>query len=139
VHFSASLPLSNLIANLRVETAMTMTGKSKLIRVISASWLAPLALVATVTSGGDRAACSASAPPSCQTARAQLVAAESAVETATARRALWSTAVEALHDAEAAFAQGDYRAAQRAAAAATEQAQLGIAQTAYPMFGFPSR
>ena len=115
-----------------------MTGKSGLILLVLASWIAPLAPAAPLTPGGDRLACSVSAPPACQIAQSSLVAAEAAVKAATARKALWSTAAEALRDAEGAFAQGDYQAAQRAADTAIEQAQLGIAQTAYPMFPFPS-
>jgi hypothetical protein len=114
-----------------------MTGKSGLILLVLASWIGPLAPAAPLTPGGDRFACSVSAPPACQIAQSSLVEAEAAVQTATARKALWSTAAEALRDAEGAFAQGDYQAAQRAADTAIQQAQLGIAQTAYPMFPFP--
>lgn len=115
-----------------------MTWKGGLVLLVFASWVGPLALAAAVTPGGDRLACPEDAPPLCAIARATLAEAESAVEAAAARRALWSTAAEALRDAQGAFVQGDYQAAQHAAGTAIQQARLGIAQTRYPMFPFPS-
>jgi len=115
-----------------------MTWKGGLALLIFASWVAPLAPAAAVTPGGDRLACPENAPPLCRIARTTLAEAESAVEAAAARRALWTTAAEALRDAQGAFLQGDYPAAQRAAGTAIEQARMGIAQSAYPMFSFPS-
>ena len=115
-----------------------MTCKGTLVLLFSVSWVAPLALAAAVTPGGDQPACPEDAPPLCGIARASLAEAESAVEMAAARGALWSTAAEALRDAQGAFVHGDYQAAQHAAGTAIQQARLGIAQTAYPMFPFPS-
>jgi hypothetical protein len=114
-----------------------MTWKGALVLLIFANWVAPLAPAAAGTPGGDRLACPEDAPPLCGIARATLAEAESAVESAAARRVLWSTAAEALRDARAAFVQGDYQAA-HAAGTAIQQARLGIAQTRYPMFPFPS-
>jgi hypothetical protein len=107
-----------------------MTGKSGLVLFISASWVAPVALAGALAPGSDRLACPEDAPPLCGVAQSSLVAA--------ARKALWSTAADALRDARGAFVQGDYQKAQRAAGIAIEQARMGIAQTAYPMFSFPS-
>jgi hypothetical protein len=116
-----------------------MTSKGGLVLLIFTSWVvAPLALTAAVTPRGDQLACPEDAPPLCGIARATLAEAESAVEAAAARRALWSTAAEALRDARGAFVQGDYQAAQHAAGTAIRQARLGIAQTRYPMFPFPN-
>jgi hypothetical protein len=67
-------------------------------------------------------------------ARAEVKAAEQAVQAARERRALWTTAQDALAQAQAALDRGDYAAAVRAARIAAEQAQLGIAQTAAPRF-----
>ena len=115
-----------------------MTGKAGLVFLVSASWAASLALAATLTPGSDQLACPRDAPPLCGVARSSLAEADSAAAAAAARRALWSTAADALRDAKAAFVRGDYQVAQRAAQTAIEQARMGIAQTAYPMFPFPS-
>jgi hypothetical protein len=50
------------------------------------------------------------------------------------QRALWTTAQEALEQARAAVASGDYAGAVRSAQLAIEQAQLGMAQSRYPRF-----
>ena len=115
-----------------------MTGKSGLVLFVSASWVVPVALAGALAPGSDRLACPQDAPPLCGVAQSSLVQAESAVAAAAARKALWSTAADALRDARGAFVQGDYQKAQRAAGIAIEQARTGIAQTAYPMFPFPS-
>jgi hypothetical protein len=115
-----------------------MTGKGGLVLLVSASSVASLTLAAALTPGGDRLACPQDTPPLCSIAQSSLAEAESAVAAAAARRALWSTAAEALREARGAFVTGDYEAAQRAAGTAIEQARMGIAQTAYPMFPFPS-
>ena len=70
----------------------------------------------------------------CKTAERALQEAEFAVRTAASTKALWTTADDALKRAKAAFARTDYTAAAAAAAEATEQARLGIAQSAYPPF-----
>jgi hypothetical protein len=107
-----------------------MTRKSGLVLFVSASWVVPVALAGALAPQD--------APPLCGVAQSSLAQAESAVAAAAARKALWSTAADALRDARGAFVQGDYQKAQRAAGIAIEQARMGIAQTAYPMFPFPS-
>lgn len=67
------------------------------------------------------------------------MAAEAAVQEAAQHEALWTTAQSAIHEAEVAFAGGDYAAAVRAAESAEELARLGIAQTRYPTFPQPRR
>jgi HEPN domain-containing protein len=59
------------------------------------------------------------------------------VQAAADQRALWTTADDALKRARAAFLDGDYPDAIRAAQTAAEEARLGIAQTHYPMFQLP--
>jgi hypothetical protein len=86
---------------------------------------------------GDTLACPNPAPPACEEARIALSTAESAVQAAAAKLSLWTTAVDALKQARAAFLGGEYAAATRAARVAAEQAQLGIAQTRYPTFDMP--
>ena len=115
-----------------------MTGKGWLPSIVMGSWIAPFALATALTSAANRLPCPADAPPPCEAARASLAEADSALAAAAARRALWTTAAEALRDAQSAFAQGDYQGAQRAATTAIEQARMGIAQSAYPTFLFPS-
>jgi hypothetical protein len=66
-----------------------------------------------------------------------LIAAESAVQEAALREALWTTAQSALIEAQSAFARADYETAKRAAEAAEQLARLGIAQTRYPPFPAP--
>jgi hypothetical protein len=114
-----------------------MSGKGGLVLLVS-GWVTPLALAAALTPQGSRFACPEGAPPLCESAQANLAEAESAVEAAAARRSLWTTATEALRDAQGAFARGDYATAQRAAGLAIQQARLGVAQSAYPRFPFPS-
>ena len=92
-----------------------------------------------VALGSDQIACPDRAPPACEAARLALRDAQSAVQAATARKALWTTAADALTEAQAAFLKGDYAAANRAAHSAVEQARLGVAQTQYPMFPLPSQ
>jgi hypothetical protein len=82
-------------------------------------------------------ACSGERPRECAAARTALIAAESAVREAARMKALWTTAQNALLEAQAAFGHADYDKAARAAAAAEEQAHLGIAQTRYPPFTAP--
>jgi hypothetical protein len=81
--------------------------------------------------------CPDQAPPVCEEARVTLGTAQAAVRAAAAKRALWTTAEDAMRLAQAAFLRGEYREAMRAAQTAAEQAQLGIAQTQYPMFQLP--
>jgi hypothetical protein len=96
-----------------------------------------LVLASRAALAGDTPACPNSAPPACEEARSALSAAESAVQAAAAKLSLWTTAVDALKQARAAFLGRDYAAATRAARTAAEQAQLGIAQTRYPTFDMP--
>ena len=76
--------------------------------------------------------------PACDTARVQVANAQAEVQAAAERRALWTTAANALREAQAAFTRGDYAAASRAAQLAIDQARLGIAQTQYPLFPPPN-
>ncbi len=115
-----------------------MAWKDRLVLLVTVSWVASTTLAAPLTSGSDRRACPQDAPPLCGVAQSSLSEAETVVAAAAARRALWTTAADALRDAQGAFVQGDYEAARRAAGIAIEQARMGIAQTAYPMFPFPS-
>lgn len=65
-------------------------------------------------------------------ARALLAQAETDIQRARARRALWTRAWEALVGARAALAANDHAAAIRMARRASELAQLGLEQLAYP-------
>ena len=68
-----------------------------------------------VALGSDQIACPDRAPPACEAAQLALRDAQSAVQAASARKALWTTAADALTEAQAAFLKGDYAAANRAA------------------------
>jgi len=72
--------------------------------------------------------------PSVSEAREAVTRAEDAVAQALAVGALWTTAQDALRDAQAALAAGDEAAAVEAARFAAAQAKLGIEQLAYPRF-----
>ena len=85
----------------------------------------------------DGANCPSDAPTACEPARKALAEAEAALQAAAAKRALWTTAEEAIREARAAFAAREYERAARAADAAAEQARLSIEQTRYPMFQLP--
>jgi len=65
-------------------------------------------------------------------ARALLAQAETDIHRARARRALWSRAWEALVGARATLARNDHAGAIRLARRASELAQLGLEQLAYP-------
>jgi hypothetical protein len=65
-------------------------------------------------------------------ARALLAQAETDIQRARARRALWAKAWEALVSARAAIERGDSALAIREARVASELAQLGLEQVAYP-------
>ena len=69
-----------------------------------------------------------------QRAHAAVVEARNAVESATRKGALWTTAQDALKRAEEALAQKDYVAAERLAQFAAQQARLGVEQLGYPHF-----
>jgi hypothetical protein len=79
----------------------------------------------SVTSDGSSAAQ--------RNAKAALLEAEAAVSRAADLRALWTTAVEALERARAAYARGDFASAREEANAARKFAELGIAQREYPL------
>ncbi len=70
--------------------------------------------------------------PSGDEARALLAQAETDVQRARARRALWLKAWEELLDARKSAAANDFSATIRHARAASELAQLGLEQLAYP-------
>jgi hypothetical protein len=65
-------------------------------------------------------------------ARALVAQAETDIQRARARRALWSKAWEALVGARARLAANDHAGAIRQARRASELAQLGLEQLAYP-------
>lgn len=65
-------------------------------------------------------------------ARALVAQAETDIQRARARRALWAKAWESLVGARAAFAADDHAGAIRLARRASELAQLGLEQLAYP-------
>jgi len=71
-----------------------------------------------------------------QTATQSLCQAEQAVREARERDALWTTALDALRAARAAFAKEDFASAERQARVAIEQARLGIAQLHSPPLRF---
>jgi hypothetical protein len=96
---------------------------------VALSWCAALVFASEPASCGEQ--------PKCESARRALIAAESAVEEAIAKQALWTTARSALAEARAAFAQGHYEIAAQAAARAEELGKLGIAQTREPPFPQP--
>jgi hypothetical protein len=85
----------------------------------------------------DMLSCPDTGPPACEGARVALSTAQAAVQAAADQRALWITADDALRRARVAFLDGDYQGAIKAAQTAAEQAQLGIAQTHYPIFQLP--
>jgi hypothetical protein len=72
-------------------------------------------------------------------ARALVAQAETDIQRARARRALWSKAWEALVGARASLAVNDAAGAIRQARRASELAQLGLEQLAYPATKHASR
>lgn len=69
-------------------------------------------------------------------AKAALAKAEADVKAANAKGALWTTAADALKAAQEAAKKGDSAAVIKDARTASEQAALGMGQTAYPLAGF---
>lgn len=94
-------------------------------------------LIAHVALADDVLSCPDTGLPACEEARVAVRTAQTAVQAAADQRALWTTAEDALRRAQRAFLDGDYPGAIRAAQNAAEQAQLGIAQTHYPVFQLP--
>ena len=88
--------------------------------------------------GGETAACPEPVAAACDSARVDLATAQSEVQAAADRKALWTTAARALKAAQDAFERGDYAEAARVAHFASDQARLGIAQTQYPLFPPPN-
>ena len=88
-----------------------------------------LGIAATPASASENAA-GAGLTPDAQQA---LAGAESAVELARSKRALWTTAIAALAEAQAAAKKQDSAAVVKHAATANEQAFLGLAQIGYPV------
>ena len=66
-------------------------------------------------------------------AQAALTAAQADVKDAKAKNALWTTAEDALKDAEAAAAKGDSAAVIKASTLARSQVSKGLAQLNYPL------
>lgn len=88
-----------------------------------------LGIATTPTSASENSA-GAGLTPDAQQA---LAGAESAVDLARSKRALWTTAIAALAEAQAAAKKQDSDAVVKHAATASEQAFLGLAQICYPM------
>jgi hypothetical protein len=82
-----------------------------------------------VTQTANTLACPIQPPPACEVARIAVLDAQSAVQAALDRRALWTTAQDALKQARAAFLTRDYPARPGLPEPAIEQAHLGIAQS----------
>ncbi len=74
------------------------------------------------------------AEPDNQRVALEIAKAEAAIKRAAERKALWTSAEEALALAKKRLADGNMNAASAPAALAQELAELGIAQTAYPLF-----
>ena len=90
---------------------------------------APAAAAPVLPSPAERAAAEAAAM---EAAKALLSQAETDVQRARARRALWLKAWEDLVVARQALAASDHRGAARHARRASELARLGLEQLAYP-------
>ncbi len=74
------------------------------------------------------------AQPDIERVTQEIAAAEAAVKLAAERKALWTSAGEALALAKKHLADGKVNEAGAPAALAKELAELGIAQTTYPLF-----
>jgi uncharacterized iron-regulated protein len=75
----------------------------------------------------------AAKPALSEEAKQAVVKAEADIKEAKAKKALWTTAGDALKKAHEAAAKADSAATLKHAKAASEQAQLGIAQLSYPL------
>jgi hypothetical protein len=93
---------------------------------------APAPAVVAAPAPAPRAPDAAARAKSLEEARALLAQAETDVQRARSKRALWTKAWEGLLAARAALAQGDSAAASRNARLASEFAELGLEQLAYP-------
>lgn len=76
----------------------------------------------------------ASETPDAANAEVAIAEAAAAVKQASIRRALWTTAEEALRRARRALQEGDAAMAIEQARIAQKQSELGIAQKDYPLF-----
>jgi hypothetical protein len=74
------------------------------------------------------------AQPDAERVAREIAQAEAAVKLAAERKALWTSAGEALALAKKYLADGKVSEASAPATLAKELAELGIAQTAYPLF-----
>lgn len=101
--------------------------------IVALLWAVAIAAGAVLPSTGAYA-CGAADQADRKRAGEEVMRAEKAVQEAARQRALWTTAREALEQARAALARGDYSAAAKAARFAQEQARLGIAQRGYRHF-----
>lgn len=86
--------------------------------------------IAAMPASASENAAGAGLTPDAQQA---LAGAESAVDLAKRKRALWTTALAALVEARAAAKKQDSGAVVKYAAVASEQAFLGLAQIGYPV------
>jgi len=82
----------------------------------------------------DEAPKAAAAKPALTEAATKALAqAEADVKAATAKKALWTTAQDALKKAKEAAEKGDSAAVEKSAKTASEHAKLGLGQAEYPM------
>lgn len=76
----------------------------------------------------------ASEKPDASSAEVAIAEAEAAVKQVSARRALWTSAEDALRRARRALQEGNVAMAIEQARIAQKQSELGIAQKDYPLF-----
>lgn len=94
----------------------------------------PFALLsAALIALGSANALASEAPALSDDAKQALAKAEADVKEAQSKKALWTTAQDALKKAKAAAEKGDSAAVVKESEKASEQAQLGIKQLSYPL------
>jgi len=113
------------VAALGLSGCATLASEEPSAAVAAVPTPAPAPAVATAKPARDPGA-------KAEEARALLAQAETDIQRARARRALWSKAWEALVGSRASLAAEDHAGAIRQARRASELAQLGLEQLAYP-------
>ncbi len=106
---------------------------SKLLFALTSAALLTLSGCAEMQPSKPAATPVAAKPTISPEAQAALSAAQADVKNAKAKNALWTTAVDALDDAEAAAKKGDSAAVLANAKLASDHVQKGLAQLNYPM------
>ena len=94
-------------------------------------WLLLLAPILVSTAG---LAAANEDPPTPEAAASAIAEADAVIKQATAERALWTSAEDAMRRARRALQEGNAAVALEQALLARKQAQLGIAQKSYPLF-----